>query len=319
MRELAAGIDVGGTTVKTGLFNLQGELQEKWEIPTDTSGSGSRILPQIAESLRQHAGGMEKKYGESTRITAAGIDVPGAVLPDGTVNRCVNLGWGRMPIREECEKLFGVPVRAANDANAAALGELWRGGGKGFRNAAVITLGTGVGGGIVLDGSIVPGYFGAAGEIGHMQVNPNETEYCGCGKRGCLEQYCAAPGMVRTARKYLDAHPEQDSILRGRPGGMFSAKDLFDAAREGDAAASAIAEFILRTLARGLSFISCVVDPEVFVIGGGVSAAGDILIRPLQKYYREAAFHASRDTEFRLAELGNDAGIYGAVKLVLDL
>ena len=177
------GIDVGGTTVKLGLFS-DSELLEKWEIPTDISNGGKNIIKDIVRSLPDKAEG-------------AAIGVPGAVLPDGTVNRCVNLGWGICRPADEFTALTGIPCRMCNDANAAAMGEQWRGGGAGYRSILMVTLGTGVGGGLVMEDSLITGIHGAAAEIGHICVNPAETELCNCGNCGCLEQYCSATGITR--------------------------------------------------------------------------------------------------------------------------
>lgn len=313
MKSSAIGIDVGGTTVKIGLFHTEnGAIIDKWEIPTRRENGGEKILPDIAASIKEK---MKEYSVEPDEVEGAGVGVPGAVLKSTIVNRCVNLGWGVVNVGEELSGLlYGVPVKVGNDANVAALGEMWKGGGMGFTNLVMVTLGTGVGGGIILDGKIIEGTFGAAGEIGHIMVNPHETEVCNCGKRGCLEQYASATGIARLARKKL-AETDIPSILRNIENP--TAKDIFDAAKDGDGLAKDLVEQLGRILGRALSFVSSVVDPEVFVIGGGVSKAGDILIDVIEKYYRQDAFHASRETKFALATLGNDAGIYGAVKMIL--
>ncbi|MCI1305280.1 MAG: ROK family glucokinase [Lachnospiraceae bacterium] len=309
-----AGIDVGGTTVKIGLFDGEGALLEKWAIPTRTDGGGEQILPDTADSLREH---LEKAGASLSDLTGAGIGVPGAVMRDGTVNRCVNLGWGVFSLTEALSSLLcGIPVFAGNDANVAALGEQWKGGGKGCRSIVMVTLGTGVGGGVVIDGNILIGAHGAAGEIGHIQMREDEPETCGCGKHGCLEQYASARGIARVTKLYLKEHPEKESSLRSAD--HISARVLFDEAKKGDATALEIVEIVCGYLGRGLAAVAEVVDPEAFVIGGGVSNAGTILTDTIQKYYVQSVFHASRGTKFVLAELGNDAGIYGAARLVLN-
>lgn len=312
MERYAAGIDVGGTTVKMGLFSDDG-LLEKWEIPTRKKDGGKQVLPDIAESLSGHLAARKMTFGD---LKGAGIDVPGAVLEDGTVNRCVNIGWGVFQLRDTFSGMIGgIPVEAVNDANAAALGEQWKGSGSGYHNIVMVTLGTGVGGGVVVNDRIVTGAFGAAGEIGHLQMREDETETCGCGKRGCLEQYASAHGIARVTKKYLKEHPKEATSLRFRD--HISARVLFDEAKKGDKVSLKIVEEVCRCLGRGLSFVSAVIDPEMFVIGGGVSNAGPILTDTIQKYYREYAFHASRKTKFRLASLGNDAGMYGSARLIL--
>ena len=208
-----------------------------------------------------------------------------------------------------------MPVAVGNDANVAALGEMWQGGGKGYENVAMVTLGTGVGGGIIVGGKMISGAHGYGGEIGHMCINTHETEYCNCGKRGCLEQYASATGIVRMAKKALEAS-EEDSVLRKAD--SLTAKDVLDAAKFGDAFAVKLTEDFCRRLARGLSFVSCVTDPDIFVIGGGVSKAGSIITETVKKYFDGYVFGSQKDTKFGLATLGNDAGIYGCAKLITE-
>ena len=310
VKPYAFGVDLGGTTVKIGFFSSDGTLQDKWEIPTRKDNSGEEILPDIAASLKDY---VQNKGIDMSDIEGVGIDVPGAVLEGGIVNKCANLGWGVKPVREELKALLGgMEVRVANDANAAALGELHHAGG--YKNAVMVTLGTGVGGGVILDGKIVTGSHGAGGEIGHMPVNPDETECCGCGKKGCLEQYASATGIARLAVRKLKDETVQTVLRNADP---VSTKVVFDAAKAGDAAALEIVEKVCDILGRALASIACVVDPEIFIIGGGVSKAGPILTDTLQKYYKQYAFHASRETAFALASLGNDAGMYGAVRMII--
>ena len=305
------GVDLGGTTVKIAYFNQEGDLLDKWEIPTVTAEEGRQILPDIAASVKKYL--EEKQIGREC-ILGIGIGVPGPVDSRGVVNRCINLNWGVFNIQETLEALTGFPVKAGNDANVAALGEAWKGGGSGCKDLVMATLGTGVGGGIILDGRPVSGVHGAAGEIGHIPVNPEETEVCACGKHGCAEQYCSATGVVRLAKKHL-AKTDRDSILRK---GEFTCKDVFDAGNAGDALALEILEQVYEYMGRFLASVCCVVDPEVVVLGGGVSRAGQPLLEGAKKYYLKHVFHASRGVRFALAALGNDAGAYGAFKLILD-
>jgi len=313
MKAYAFGIDIGGTTVKIGCFQSDGTLQDKWEIETRRDDDGAKVLPDIADTVN----GYLSEHGISIEeVEGIGLGVPGPVLPDGTVNRCVNLGWGVIAAGEELSGLLsGVPVLVGNDANVAALGEQWRGGGKGFENVIMVTLGTGVGGGIILGGKILAGSHGAVGEIGHILVNRRETETCGCGKRGCLEQYVSATGVARKAREVLAEKGTASSL--SALGDAVTAKDVYDAAKQGDAAALEIAEWAGRLLGEAISYLTLTVDPDVIVVGGGVSKAGQILIDAVSKYYQPAAFHATRETPFKLAVLGNDAGMYGAVRMVL--
>ncbi len=306
------GIDIGGTTVKCGLFTAEGEVLDKWEIPTDRSNGGSNVPAHIAASILTK---LDEKELAKEDIIGVGMGVPGPVLADGTVLQCPNLGWGRMNARNVMEELLGVPVRVGNDANVAALGEQWRGGGRGYDNLLMITLGTGVGGGLILDGEIVCGTNGAAAEIGHIIVNPAETDVCGCGGHGHLEQYASATGIVRMAKKAL-ADESVETSLRGFE--SLTAKDIFDEAKKGDEVACAMVEQLGSYLALALTHVAAVADPTAFVIGGGVSRAGQILLDAIAKHYNDNIMDALKGKEFRLAELGNDAGIYGAARMTLS-
>ena len=306
------GIDLGGTTVKLAFFHKDGRMLHKWEIPTDTSESGKRILPDIAAAVLGH---LESARIPKSEVIGIGIAVPGPVLPDGTVNRCVNLGWGVVDLHGELARLTGFPVKGGNDANVAALGECWKGSGAGSRSMVMATLGTGIGGGIVLDGKIIGGAHGAGGEIGHMVLNPTESEICGCGKRGCAEQYCSATGVVRLANRYLDAHDDESVLRRKR---VIHCKDVFDAAKRGDIASMKILDQMFDLLGMFLANVCCTMDPEVIVMGGGVSKAGQMLVDGATQAFARYAFHACRGTRIVLASLGNDAGAYGAFKLALD-
>lgn len=312
MKNYVFGIDVGGTTVKCGLFRTDGTLLEKWEIPTRTEENGDHILPDVAAAVLKK---MEEKQISREDVAGVGIDVPGPVNENGEISVAVNLNWGYKNIVAELgEALGGIPVRAANDANAAALGEMWGGGGRGTRNLIMVTLGTGVGGGIIVDGKIVAGTHGAGGEIGHACVDPEETAVCNCGNRGCLEQMASATGIVRLAKRYLASYQGQ-TVLNPE---HISAKSVYDALKAGDEAAAAIVDEVSGYLGNALAVFACVVDPEVIVIGGGVSKAGQILIDKVKEYYQRDAFISCKNTPIVLAELGNDAGIYGAAKLALD-
>ena len=306
------GVDLGGTTVKIAWFDASGSMLDKWEIPTVTENSGSQILPDIANSVKGYLAG---KNIPAEDVIGIGIGVPGPVRPDGTVNKCVNLGWGVFNIEKELEALTGFPVKAGNDASVAALGECWKGGGQGCDSMVFATLGTGVGGGIVVGGRVLHGVHGAGGEIGHMVLNRDEPEVCGCGKRGCVEQYCSATGIVRIAKQFL-AKTQADSSLRGMD--PLTCKDVFDAGTNGDALAQEILETVYAYMGEFLADICNVVDPEAVVLGGGVSKAGKPLLDGVQRYFSKFVFHAVSPVRFALAQLGNDAGAYGAFKLALD-
>ena len=306
------GVDLGGTTVKIAYFDREGNLLDKWEIPTVSDDGGKQILPDIAASIGKY---LEEKKIPREQVVGVGIGVPGPVDSRGNVNRCVNLNWGVFNIHETLGQLTGLPVKAGNDANVAALGEAWKGGGSGCENMVMATFGTGVGGGIILDGRPVSGVHGSAGEIGHILVNAEETEACTCGNYGCVEQYCSATGVVRLAKRRLAAD-DRDSVLRTVE--PLTCKAVFDAGNAGDAIALEVLEQVYDYMGRFLAAVCCVVDPEVVVLGGGVSRAGQPLLEGAKKYYDKYVLHASRGVRFALASLGNDAGAYGAVKLVLD-
>lgn len=305
------GIDIGGTTVKCGLFQTDGTLCDKWEIVTRTEDNGKAILPDIAETILNK---MKEKQISKEQVTGVGVGVPGPVIKEREVAVAVNLHWGYTMLADQLESLLGqIPVKVGNDANVAALGEMWKGGGEGSSNLIMVTLGTGVGGGIIVDGKIVTGSHGAGGEIGHACVEPEETESCNCGNKGCLEQMASATGIVRLANKIL-AESKEETVLTKEP---VSAKTVFDAYKAGDAVAEKIVDKFAGYLGNALAIFSCVVDPEVIVIGGGVSKAGQPLIDAVAKYYHRDAFISCKDTPIVLAKLDNDAGIYGAAKLVV--
>ena len=285
------GIDIGGTTVKVGLFEGE-KLLEKWSVPTVTTDGGRQIIPDIAASLRGPAAG-------------AALAVPGAVLPDGTVNRCVNLGWGVCRPTDEFTALTGIPCKVLNDANAAALGEQRLGGGKGFESVLFVALGTGVGAGVVLDGRLRVGARGTAGELGHLCWDPTDTAaQCTCGHIGCLEQYCSATGIVRLA------------VQAGVTG--MSCKQVMDAAAAGDKTLEAVVDKACDILGWGIASACAIVDPAAVVLGGGVALAGEYLRLKVQDAFEKYAFHACLGTEIHLATLGSDAGMIGTALYAMD-
>ena len=306
------GIDLGGTTVKIAYFDETGSMLQKWEIPTVTDGGGKQILPDIAASVRSFL--ITNKI-DSADILGMGIGVPGPVNAKGVVNRCVNLGWDVFNIAQELSDLTGFPVKAGNDANVAALGEFWKGGGQGCENMVFVTLGTGVGGGIVVEGNLLHGAHGSGAEIGHLVLNRDETVPCNCGKRGCVEQYCSATGIVRLAKNHLDSTDAPSSL---RSLDSITCKDVFDAGKSGDKEALVILDQVYAYMGEFLANVCTIVDPEVVVIGGGVSKAGQMLLDGIVPYFHKYVFHAAGEVRFALASLGNDAGAYGAFKLVLD-
>ena len=305
------GVDIGGTTVKLGFFDREGTLLDTWEIPTRTEDDGCNILPDVADSISEK---LKEKEVAIEDVAGIGVGAPGPIDGEGVVHRAVNLGWGVFSIKKTLEDILHLPVMAGNDANVAALGEMWKGGGRGSRDLIMVTLGTGVGGGIITDGRILTGVCGAGGEIGHVHVEDAETESCNCGNYGCLEQYTSATGITRLANRKL-AGCDKESVLRG---GEVSAKTVFDAVKQKDALAMEIAEEFGKYLGDGLAVIASVINPDTIVIGGGVSRAGEILMDYIRPHYEKNVFHGSREVKFALATLGNDAGIYGSAKLVLD-
>lgn len=311
MSKFVYGVDIGGTTVKIGAFKVDGTLLEKWEIPTRKEERGSLIIPDIAASIRANI--QERGYADAD-IIGVGVGAPGAVDESGIIYQAINLGWGKFDLKKELEAALKLPARAANDANVAALGEMWKGGGQGFKDMVMVTLGTGVGSGVIVNGKLVAGTMGGGGEIGHMNMEENETVPCNCGNFGCLEQYASATGVVTLAKRRLAAD-DQASVLRE---GELSAKSIWDAVKAGDAVAIEIADKFGYYLGKALAATATVTNPEVFVVGGGVSKAGEILFEYIRPYYKKFIFKGCRDVKFVLAKLGNDAGIYGAAQLVID-
>ena len=310
MKKYVFGVDVGGTTVKMGYFDIEGNLIEKWEIPTRTEDKGVNIIPDIAGSILVK---LAQKDIDKKEVVGVGIGVPGPVKEDGTVLVAVNLGWDKRNTNEELEDLLGIPVKTANDANVAALGEMWRGGGQGYDDVVAVTLGTGVGGGVIIGGKVIAGSNGAGGEIGHIHLEDNESEECGCKGHGCLEQYASATGVVRLAKKKL-ADSSKPSVLRDDE---VTAKAVWAAVKADDELATEVANIYGEYLGKGLAAVAAVVNPQVFVIGGGVSKAGRVVIDYMEPYFDKYAFPGTKNAKFVLAKLGNDAGIYGAAKLVL--
>ena len=295
-----------------GFFETSGKLIDKWEIKTNTENKGESILSDVAQAIDNK---LAQEGISKDDVQGIGIGVPGPVTSDGVVHRCVNLGWGVKSVADELASLTGLNVKVGNDANVAALGEMWKGAAEGSKDVIVVTLGTGVGGGIIVDGKIVNGATGAGGEIGHITVNDDEIEPCNCGQYGCLEQYASATGIVRMAKRKLAKSAETTTL---RDIEDLSAKAIFDEAKAGDEIAKGLVDELGKILGSALSNMACVVNPEVIVIGGGVSKAGQILIDVIKKHFVETSFHACRDANFVLAVLGNDAGIYGCVQMILD-
>ncbi|MDO5349564.1 MAG: ROK family glucokinase [Lachnospiraceae bacterium] len=313
MEKKCIGIDIGGTTVKIGIFEIDGSLLDKWEVPTRKEDGGKYILPDVAASVQAK---LQEMGIAKEDVAGAGMGVPGPVMPDGHVEVCVNLGWRDVNPQEELSALLGgILVRSGNDANVAALGEMWQGGGKGYHDIVMVTLGTGVGGGVIIDEKIIAGRHGLGGEIGHFHVRDEEWEHCNCGGVGCLEQVASATGIAREARRTMAAK-DAPSAMRAF-GDEITAKDVLDCAKAGDEMANEVMETVGRYLGLAMAQIALTVDPEAFVIGGGVSKAGQFLIDVIEKYYQKYTAISNNKGILTLAKLGNDAGIYGAARLVL--
>ncbi len=298
MKQVCFGIDIGGTTVKLGLVSREGELMDKREFPTFRDLSAT--FDDIADHMRQVLAAFP-----DCQCVGAGVGVPGPVVDQSLVTICVNLGWENVDVAQELSRRAGIPVRAANDANLAALGEMWQGGGKGCRNLVLFTVGTGIGGGIICDGRIVAGATGGGGEVGHMTVPFHSDWQCACGRKGCLEVTSSASGIIRAARAF-SPFKEMEKV---------TAKDVYDAAAAGDKNAQAVVGEAAAALGMAAVTVSCVVNPEVILLGGGVSAAGSALLDPVEAAFKAGALPACADVRFALAQLGNNAGIFGGAAM----
>ena len=305
------GVDIGGTFIKLGLFTAEGELLDKWEIKTRREDLSSHILPDIADAL---LGKMQEKGIAKENVEGIGFGTPGPVTEDGVAVCPANLDWKNKPVAKELRELTGLPCRGGNDVNVAGLGEMWRGGAKGYKNVVVVPIGTGVGAAIICNGKIITGATGAAGEVGHIHVDDEIKEPCGCGAVGCVEQFSSATGLVRMAKKIL-TETDRKTVLRDVKD--LTAKDVVDAAQAGDQAADEIFDKFCDYLGYSLAATAAVIDPEIFIIGGGVSKAGQMLIDRVQSYFKKYVWPGRRDIRFALATLGNDAGIYGAASMMV--
>jgi len=306
MKQFIYGIDIGGTTIKFGLFTLEYSLLNKWEIPTNNSESGRYILDDIVKNVHKHTPNLEDVYGY-------GFGVPGPVVKN-LIHMCVNLGWSEMDLPMLLQnRLQNDRIFVGNDANVAALGEAFLGAGQGRKNVAMITLGTGVGCGIVVDGLILEGYNGSSGEIGHLTIPQDNPFPCNCGKHGCLETVASATGIKNIYHRKVENYNE-DSVLLTVP--KVSSKDIFDAAKNGDQLATYVVQEAGYYIAYACHVLSITTNPSIIVIGGGVSKAGSFLLEKIIVEFRKLAFKPTLNTQIVMATLGNDAGIYGACELV---
>ena len=313
MSELYLGIDLGGTTVKFGLVDDLGKIHKQWKIPTNIENHGNNILPDIIDSISTN---ISDQKNTKDMIVGIGMGTPGTVNQErGTVTGAFNLNWTtEQPLKEEIESAFHIPFFVENDANVAALGERWVGAGENQNEVVFVTLGTGIGGGVIANGKLLHGIAGSAGEIGHIVVNPDGYP-CTCGNRGCLETIASATGIARVAEDF--AKKNNDSKLFEAE--IIDSKAVFELAKLGDSVAIEVVDYVTYYLAWGLGQVADVLNPQYIVIGGGVSASGDFLIDRINKFFPNFVFdNVKKTTSIRLAQLGNEAGILGAASLVRE-
>ncbi|MFA9493640.1 ROK family glucokinase [Streptococcus sp. E17BB] len=316
MAKKLIGIDLGGTTVKFGILTLDGQVQEKWAIETNILEEGRHIVPDIIASIKHRL----ELYGmKPSDIAGIGMGSPGAVdREQKTVTGAFNLNWAKtQAVGAAIAQELGIPFAIDNDANVAALGERWVGAGDNKPDVVFVTLGTGVGGGIIADGNLIHGVAGAGGEIGHIIVEPEVGFACTCGNSGCLETVASATGVVRVARLLAESYEGDSSIKAAIDNGdEVTSKDIFVAAEAGDAFADSVVEQVGFYLGLAAANISNILNPDAVVFGGGVSAAGEFLRARIEKYFVCFTFPQVRQsTVLKIAELGNDAGIIGAASL----
>ena len=317
MGKKCIGVDVGGTSVKLGIFDVDGVLLKKWEIPTRKEEQGKYVLDDIAASIRET---LKDENISMEEVVGVGIDVPGPVKKNGYVEVCVNLGWRDIyPAKELSARLDGIPAECGNDANAAAIGEMTYGAARGMKDFIMITLGTGVGSGIVINGQMVYGHDGFAGELGHV-IARRDGRICGCGRKGCLETYCSATGVARTAREFLAARTDA-SLLRNIPAESITSKDVYDAAVQGDKLAQEIFEFTGNILGEALADAIAFSSPEAIVLFGGLAKSGDYIMKPIMKSIDDNVLNIYKGkTKLLVSELkDSDAAVLGASALAWEL
>ncbi|HHY73021.1 MAG TPA: ROK family glucokinase [Bacillus bacterium] len=315
MEKWLVGVDLGGTTIKFAFISENGEILFKWVMPTDTSNAGENIIPDMANSIVTK---LHECQQNSSKLKGIGIGAPAFMdMGTGFVFEAINLGWRNINLKAELEKILSLPVVVDNDANVAALGEMWKGAGVGSKDLLCVTIGTGIGGGVILNGEIVHGTNGMAGEIGHITVIPENGLLCNCGKYGCLETISSATGMVRLAKSGLDER--SDSMLKARYEelGQLTAKMIFEAALKNDAFALEIVNRASFYLGLAIANIANTINPKKIVIGGGVSKAGPIFLEAICKYFKQFALkRVFEGADLATATLGNDAGVIGGAWLV---
>lgn len=308
------GVDVGGTTVKIGIISEEGNILDKWEIPTNKADNGAFILTDIWNSINEK---ITTKQLQKDEITGIGVGAPGFIEEEtGNVYEAVNIGWKDIEMARELKDISGLPVFVQNDANIAVLGENWKGAGNQAKNLIAITLGTGVGGGIIANGSILNGENGTAGEIGHVTVEP-EGYPCNCGRNGCLETIASATGMVHQATRAIEQHPNSTLKLFYEQNEKVTTKDIFDLAHKGDTVCKDIIAYTADVLGLVIANLAMQINPSKILIGGGVSKAGDQFINMIENSFRNYCLKRVSDVcNLTVAQLGNDAGIIGAAFLV---
>ncbi|HEM4129723.1 TPA: ROK family glucokinase [Streptococcus suis] len=318
MSKKIIGIDLGGTSVKLAILTTEGEIQEKWSIKTNILDEGSHIVPDIIDSIQQR---FETHGLTKEDFLGVGMGSPGVVDSEaGTVIGAYNLNWKTLQlVKEQFEAALGLPFFIDNDANVAALGEQWVGAGNNNPNVVFMTLGTGVGGGVIAAGNLIRGVKGAGGELGHITVDFDEPFACTCGKKGCLETVASATGIVNLSRRYADQYAGDAKLKQMIDDGQdVTAKDVFDLAKEGDDLALIVYRHFSEYLGVACANIAAVLNPAYIVLGGGVSAAGDFLLDGVRKVFAENSFPQIKEsTQIVLATRGNDAGVLGAASLVL--
>lgn len=316
MEKLILGIDVGGTAIKIGLITENGDIQNRWEIPTNTENKGTSIASDIWTSVQEKL----KEFNlTEENLHGIGIGAPGFVnVEEGIVYEAVNIGWKNLDLRKEFKQWSNLPVYVANDANVAALGENWKGAGDQANNLIAVTIGTGVGGGIIANGTLVNGENGTGGEIGHITVDSNGY-LCNCGRKGCLETITSATGIVRQARNLIDENPNSNLAQFYQDSGDITAKDVFDLAGQGDELCQQVIHHTSDVLGFVIANIAAIINPQKILIGGGVSKAGDQFISLIEKSFEKYALpRISEICEMKVAKLGNDAGMIGAAYLVKE-
>ncbi|PAE31212.1 ROK family glucokinase [Oceanobacillus profundus] len=316
MEKLLLGIDIGGTSVKIGIINQQGEILEKWEVPTNKLNAGITIVDEIWASIERK---LSILHLSISSFLGVGVGAPGFIdMDSGIVSEAVNIGWKDFPLADQLKEKSSLPVFVANDANIAVLGENWTGAGNQAKNLVALTLGTGVGGGIIVNGSILNGINGMAGELGHLTIE-KDGYACNCGNNGCLETIASATGIVRQAMDKIASYPDSKPAEIYKKYQAITAKDIFDLAKDGDAIAISIVKRTADVLGQVIANLGVIINPSKVLIGGGVSKAGDLLVNEIRIAFRKYALPRVSDAcEIKIAQLGNDAGIIGGASLVLE-